>query len=50
MARLQEAAAGMVVEEEHMQEDDGGEEAPVASPVPRRKSPRVPKGARRGHK
>jgi serine/threonine/tyrosine protein kinase RAD53 len=47
MARLQEAAAGMIVEE-HIQEDDGGEKAPVASPVPRRKSPRVPKGARRG--
>lgn len=45
MARLQEAAAGMIMEE-HMQEDDGGEKAPVA--VPRRKSPRVPKGARRG--
>jgi serine/threonine/tyrosine protein kinase RAD53 len=50
MARLQEAAAGMVVEEEHMQEDEGAEEAPASGPATRRKSARVPaqKAARRG--
>lgn len=48
IARLQEAAAGMIMEEEHMLEDGGGEEAPAAGPAPRRKSPRVPKEVRRG--
>ena len=50
IARLQEAAMGMVVEVEHMEQDPDGEEAPAASPPPRRKSARVPaqKGVRRG--
>jgi serine/threonine/tyrosine protein kinase RAD53 len=45
MARLQEAAVGMVVEEEHMQEELDGAPAPAADFAPRRKSAR---GARRG--
>jgi len=50
IARLQEAAMGMVVEVEHMEQDPDGEEAPAASPPPRRKSARVPaqKEVRRG--
>jgi serine/threonine/tyrosine protein kinase RAD53 len=51
LARLQEAAAGMVVEEEHLEDNEDVEEAAVAaSRAPPRKSTRVsPKrGARRG--
>lgn len=52
LARLQEAAAGMVVEEEHLEDDEDVEEAAGAvPPAPTRKSARVspPKrGARRG--
>lgn len=51
LARLQEAAAGMVVEEEHLEDDEDVEEAPgTASHAPPRKSTRVSpkKGARRG--
>lgn len=51
LARLQEAAAGMVVEEEHLEDDEDVEEAAgAASHAPPRKSTRVSpkKGARRG--
>lgn len=51
LARLQEAAAGMVVEEEHLEDDEDVEEAAGAgSHAPPRKSTRVSpkKGARRG--
>ncbi|KAG2749227.1 Pkinase-domain-containing protein [Suillus brevipes Sb2] len=51
LARLQEAAAGMVVEEEHLEDDEDVEEATgAASHAPPRKSTRVSpkKGARRG--
>lgn len=50
LARLQEAAAGMVVEEEHLDEEDVEEAAGAASHAPPRKSTRVsPKrGGRRG--
>lgn len=51
LARLQEAAAGMVVEEEHLEDDEDVEEATgAASHAPPRKSTRVSpkKVARRG--
>lgn len=53
LARLQEAAAGMIVEEEHLEDDEDVEEATGAEPAshaPPRKSTRVSpkKGARRG--
>lgn len=53
LARLQEAAAGMIVEEEHLEDDEDVEEAAGAEPAshaPSRKSTRVSpkKGARRG--